>query len=116
MEPPLLGGEVLGWRYSRQIATDPHGGSRVKIKRDPESLRQVRKAFEQSPGWFPKYQLDKLTDEELADAADHFLATFVQWAPRLREAVKPMAATVARLGERLRDFDRAFDSAMKSKA
>lgn len=87
----------------------------MKIKRDPESLRQVRRVFEQSPGWFPKHQLDKLTDEELADVAERYLATFAQWAPRLREAVKPMAATVARLGERLRGFDRAFQAAVKSK-
>jgi hypothetical protein len=77
----------------------------VRIKRDPESLRLLRGTLERSPGWYPKAELDKLSDEELARAVERSMTAFMDHAPKIREALKPMGEAFARLTVYLRAFN-----------
>jgi len=67
----------------------------MKIKRDPESMREVRAILARSPGWYPKAELDAMSDDELADALERSFTGLEQALPKLRSAMEDAAKRIA---------------------
>lgn len=72
----------------------------MKIKRDPETLTKLRQELKAKPGLFRN--VDKMSDEEMADSVDQFLDGMValgrELRPRIREAVEAMNRAGKNLG------------------
>lgn len=75
----------------------------MKIKRDPESMQAVRSILERSPGWYPKAELDALTDEQLADALERSFTAIEEWLPKIRATMEDAAKQIARSLGSLKD-------------
>jgi hypothetical protein len=62
----------------------------MKIKRDPETLKQLRETLRWHPGVIPN--LDQLSDEEMADSVERFMTGMNEAITKLRVGMEKAAA------------------------
>jgi hypothetical protein len=83
------------------------GKPEMKIKRDPETLKRLRAQLAASPGWFP--ELDKLSDEEMADSVERSMNALIDMGPKLRQSAEDMASAMGRAMKPAVEFARAME-------
>jgi len=79
----------------------------MKIKRDPQTLKKLRHELEAKPRLFR--DIDKMSDEELADAVDQFMNRMMAWGKQIREAGEALVRSSAGMGKAAADLTRALE-------